>query len=514
MDDRPPQFFAEFPGPDGGPPADPDRPGRMPDAGSRRAGLIALVVAVPILALVVFLQQAQVRLGASAIQEQARTEIVPPSPGDGFTLISQIMVKGATLLESMGAPGTQVQEMLGSVDDAARSPSEVMRAAMVAGQLAGDEQALRRLERAQELIERSLASTNGLTDEAAEALRADIESLRRLYTGATLTPDERDRLAAHHGWFARLALIDDATDAERAAVLGGGGALLALLAGFGALIVLAFLLGFVALLVLVVKVASGRLRTQFRPPAVGGSVHLETFVAFVTGFLLLQMLGAGLAAVLSADAAMIAGLLLQWCLLPLALWPVFRGVPMRVWREQVGLVAPRGVWREIGAGIVMYLAGVPVYVAAALATVLLILLRDLVLGGAAGTPSAGPPLGPSGPINPVIELIAGKGLTGTLLIGSLVVLWAPLVEELVFRGALYRHMRARLHWVASAVLSAALFGLLHQYDVLMLLPVITLGAVFAATREWRGSLIGCVTGHMLHNGTIFCLVLTLVSLMG
>ena len=79
------------------------------------------------------------------------------------------------------------------------------------------------------------------------------------------------------------------------------------------------------------------------------------------------------------------------------------------------------------------------------------------------------------------------------------------------RGALFRHLRGRLGFVLAAIISAMLFGALHQYDVLLLLPVMALGASFAFIREWRGSLIGCITAHAIHNTTIFMLVTWLIS---
>jgi membrane protease YdiL (CAAX protease family) len=45
----------------------------------------------------------------------------------------------------------------------------------------------------------------------------------------------------------------------------------------------------------------------------------------------------------------------------------------------------------------------------------------------------------------------------------------------------------------------------------MLLPVITLGAMFAFMREWRGSIIGPMVAHGMHNAFIITTVMLLLG---
>lgn len=82
------------------------------------------------------------------------------------------------------------------------------------------------------------------------------------------------------------------------------------------------------------------------------------------------------------------------------------------------------------------------------------------------------------------------------------VVWAPIVEETLFRGALYRFLRTRIGVVAAVLLSAAVFGAIHPYGGTGLVHVAVLGVLFACLREWRGSLIAPVVAHALHNGSI------------
>jgi membrane protease YdiL (CAAX protease family) len=81
-----------------------------------------------------------------------------------------------------------------------------------------------------------------------------------------------------------------------------------------------------------------------------------------------------------------------------------------------------------------------------------------------------------------------------------------LVEETMFRGALYRHLREWLPgpWgvAAAALISGFLFAAIHPQGWLAV-PVLTALAVgFALAREWRGSLVAPMVGHALNNASV------------
>src|SRR5262249_55047663 len=111
----------------------------------------------------------------------------------------------------------------------------------------------------------------------------------------------------------------------------------------------------------------------------------------------------------------------------------------------------------------------------------------------------------------IAELL-GKGSTYALImLYVLASVWAPIVEEAVFRGSLYRHLRSRMGVIAAALLSAVTFGFMHGYSAILLGPVICLGFVFALMREWRGSLIASMTAHCMHNATLLAIALLALS---
>lgn len=83
---------------------------------------------------------------------------------------------------------------------------------------------------------------------------------------------------------------------------------------------------------------------------------------------------------------------------------------------------------------------------------------------------------------------------------SLTVLAAPLVEELLFRGLLYRSLRASNGVWLSLLLSSAVFAVGHPSAAV--LPLLGLGACAALALERSRSLLAAILVHALYNGCI------------
>ena len=80
-----------------------------------------------------------------------------------------------------------------------------------------------------------------------------------------------------------------------------------------------------------------------------------------------------------------------------------------------------------------------------------------------------------------------------LVIGAFI---APLVEEVLFRGYLHRHLRSTLPAIAAALVSACLFALVHAR--LGVEPLVA-GFLFALLYEWRRTIVPAVMAHGLWN---------------
>ena len=452
-----------------------------------------------VLTLVVFLMQ---QYAAIAPQQTAATpgqaEVIAPPNGDATEFTCKILVK----INSAADLGPTISEGL---RDLGQTPAEQVRVAVVYAELGDTKQMSRSLDAVEE------------DEEAPPALKADAQRLRRLYEeGDALSPEEADEMRSRHGWFIDLAGVygAPATDPARAEIISGGAAILLLIFGFFALAGTVFVGGLVLLLVGGLSLSGPSMRPRFEPPATNRHVYAETFALFVVSFLVLQFLLAAIGQIPSVtkDTATNLSLALQWILLPVIFWPVFRGVRLSEAARTMGWRGERGLFREVVAGVLWYVAGVPVLFVAMLMTLLIAVVVDLVKQGTGQ--DAGPPS------NPIIDLAGGGTPVTLLLLFVLASVWAPIVEESVFRGALYSFLRGTIgkaaRWVsvaASVVITALCFGALHGYLFYLMLPVVTLGAWFAVMREWRGSIIPTITAHALHNATVMGLVAGIVMIL-
>ena len=91
------------------------------------------------------------------------------------------------------------------------------------------------------------------------------------------------------------------------------------------------------------------------------------------------------------------------------------------------------------------------------------------------------------------------GLAFTLVSACLL---APVAEELLYRGVLFRSCRNRLGVIPAAVLSSAVFATLHFYDGYGLLSVGVFGFSCALLYSGAGSLSTVIALHMLYNTAI------------
>jgi CAAX protease family protein len=78
-------------------------------------------------------------------------------------------------------------------------------------------------------------------------------------------------------------------------------------------------------------------------------------------------------------------------------------------------------------------------------------------------------------------------------------LWAPLGEEVAFRGVLYPALRARFGTAPATALSAAVFAAAHGYGVLGFAAVFWSGVLWALAYERTGSLWPCIIAHSVGN---------------
>ena len=82
----------------------------------------------------------------------------------------------------------------------------------------------------------------------------------------------------------------------------------------------------------------------------------------------------------------------------------------------------------------------------------------------------------------------------------LIVIAAPVSEEVCFRGMLFGGLRTRMPRIAAALLSGLIFGALHALTgVSAVPPLIFFGFVLALLYEKTGSIVPGILLHMLNN---------------
>jgi membrane protease YdiL (CAAX protease family) len=102
-----------------------------------------------------------------------------------------------------------------------------------------------------------------------------------------------------------------------------------------------------------------------------------------------------------------------------------------------------------------------------------------------------------------------------VLAGVTVIIAAPIAEELVFRGFLFRSIRSRHSFVSAAVVSALLFGAVHYsggaWQNALLLPIVMcfVGFGLAYVYERRHNILANMAAHATFNVIGFIFIATL-----
>lgn len=116
----------------------------------------------------------------------------------------------------------------------------------------------------------------------------------------------------------------------------------------------------------------------------------------------------------------------------LGLWPLLRSLGATSLRE-VGLVWPAGQWKKLGAGFLLGFVSLAVAAFAALAF---------------GARQLDPHL-------------ATGALVGKLFSAALTAVVVAVLEEILFRGAIFGALRKMFHWVFALVVSSMIYAIVH-----------------------------------------------------
>ena len=266
-----------------------------------------------------------------------------------------------------------------------------------------------------------------------------------------------------------------------------------------------FIGGLAAIFTLVMFALYGKLETRFVLNNETGSVYIETFAIWITMFVLLQFVMEALSVILQETSlaiymgpefSLVMSLILMFVSLSALVWPRIRGISSKRLLEDIGL-ARVNVLREILPGFVTYAIGLPLLVGGLLLSIIVGMILNAVFGEQPA------------PSHPIQGLIGDGGWMTIVLVYLVACVGAPITEEIMFRGVLYRYLReVSRAWTMvvslgfSMIISSVLFAAIHPQG-LTFIPVLgALAVAFCIGREWRGSLVAPMIAHGVSNGAV------------
>ena len=442
-------------------------------------GGAALVILVSVAVAMIGVVRDKADLAASTDREAKMDRI-------GREMTARSIVGMNALMGSLEGLGPSKSAWLDPFEEESRTPSQRLEYEILRREVMGAEAAP-----VTEAIPAASTADERRDWEIWDRIRAGSDS-----PGGPPSAEELARLKERLGWIGQLAASQAVTaDAgERRVVVGQGirsfvgsailttGGLMALAAGCA--------LAMWAL----VHFSTGRGRWRFPEAglpvvvATGGTVWLEAFAVYLG----VMVLGGSAAESLSSTPVfwLQAVVFLGAAVLGL-MWPHFRGLSGDACRAGFGVTRGRGVWRELAAGLVGYCAGLPI-VALGIAATLVLTLKAKA--------DASHPLNHLTGVSPPV----------LVLLGLLAAVWAPVVEELFFRGAFYAAWRRRFGRWVSAVGTGVVFAAVHPQGWTAIPALGAIGMVFALLREWRGSIIAPMAAHALNNGSLFLVMILML----
>ena len=315
---------------------------------------------------------------------------------------------------------------------------------------------------------------------------------------------DREFLKDKLDWVGELALYpaESPHQSERSAVVSQAfgltiGALFAMMFGM-----LCGFAGFILSIVFLVMLFSGKLKSNFANHDTDHNIYIETFAIWISLFF-----GSSMALQLSGVEDPTVLMLLQpviffGSLLSLG-WPVLRGVSFAQVRQDIGWTF-QNPFKEISAAFGAYLALLPFLLPG-------LIMIVIIMTVFAGTSEPHEFARQSAPGHPIQEDIMSGNFVTICFVFLATCVAAPIVEETMFRGVLYRHLRdltlSWQTWVSvafSAVLNGLIFAAIHPQGMVAIPVLATLAIGFTLARQWRGSLLAPMTMHAIHNFLITC----------
>jgi membrane protease YdiL (CAAX protease family) len=379
---------------------------------------------------------------------------------------------------------------------------------VLVGELKGPRQAAEALDELHE----TLAANHVTLDPEQSRIDLILERLyrdysRRHFDAPLISEANRKFLQKQMGWFGQLALAPSGgpnPDGREQLLASSERSALVLIA-LGIFGLLAGLLGFAVLVLFAVLAAAGMVQSGLGPRSLFGGIYAETFALWMAMYLGILI---GFSRIplnmpfLKESKLFVEGLAMLSSLMVLA-WPIIRGVPWRQVRADIGWTRGRRWWLEPFLGIMSYPAVIAPLLAALLVMLILVWLTTL------GQPAVDPRNDFSAEhlaAHPIVGLFKNPALWLLVQVFIIASIVAPIVEETMFRGFLYRHLRDASYRaatfgssLASATISSFVFAIVHPQGIVGVPFLMVLAFMLCLLREWRGTLLPSMMLHALNN---------------
>lgn len=342
----------------------------------------------------------------------------------------------------------------------------------------------------------------------AESVSRVINALSPESAGhVSVAPSDQEFIEARLGFTGKLLVSKATPDPAFEAEVGSVPSRLMLaIGGFLLFAGVAGIVGCVWLGMLVARAVRGRLSLYCQGASAGGASVVWIFAGWFATTLLLAM---AVDEFLDLDRTMWdgAGLTLHFVamLLPMGALAIPRlsGVPWSEAKRDIGLHFGAGFWREAGHGVLVYASAMPLLVMGAI----IALVMSAIAGGGIEEAS-----------HPIQQAMAEGGIAERAALYFIAAVLAPIIEEILFRGALYRHLReatqgagAVISIALSAFLSSLVFAAIHPQGVFFIPILGALAVAFCIGRETRGSLIAPMVAHGMNNAIILTVGIVVAS---
>jgi membrane protease YdiL (CAAX protease family) len=360
-------------------------------------------------------------------------------------------------------------------------------------------------------LETKVAEHDFERSDAQLEMESSVRSLMENYQDGNLSQDildqpQQQQLKDRLGFSGELLLNPAGSGTETRAALATQSQTAAVAAVvFLVMAILFFLFGIVSLLFILTYVLTGSSPSQFIATNNAHNAYVETFALWLIVFFGLQMLVGHLELLKTNEQRMIANPIFFFGSLIVLLWPMLRGVPASEVFADIGWT-PKKFFRNTFLSVAAYAAWLPAVLVGGF--IVFVLMQLAPMPTAVGEFAV-----PAMPGHPIQEMLSGGDMLTWVTVVIAACVAAPIVEETMFRGVLYRHLRGlsmkygkEVSIIFSAVVNGFIFASLHPQGILVVPLLTTLAIGFSFVREWRDSLWTSILMHAFNNSMVTLLM--------